>query len=154
MKQSRIIAVLVVGLALVFAAAALYAAAAPDVIKMNSAGYAKHTKPLVSFSHKKHTTPAYGAKCGDCHHDKAGKPLAALKDGDPVQKCSVCHKNMKLAAPAELKGLAGPVRKKKELEFHANAMHMNCIDCHKTWNKKNAKKPNEGAPVACNKCHK
>lgn len=153
MKHSRMLVVMVVALAFVFAAAGLYAAASPDVIKMNSAGYAKHTKPVVAFSHKKHAT-SYGAKCGECHHDKAGKPLAAMKEGDASQKCITCHKTPGMAPAASLKGLAGPARKKAELVYQASAVHMNCIDCHKAWNKKNGKKPAEGAPVACNKCHK
>ncbi len=150
MRQSRIFAVLVLGLALVFSAAALYAAAAPEVIKMQ-APY-PHKKPIVMFSHKKHSTQ-YGAKCGDCHHDKDHKPLTTLKDGDPVQKCIVCHKLPGEAPPAALKGLTGAARTKKEVTYHATAMHDNCRECHKAWNKKNNKKPNEGAPIACNKCH-
>lgn len=153
MKHSKVLVVMTVALAFVFAAAGLYAAASPDVIKMNSAGYAKHTKPIVSFAHKKHVT-AYGAKCSDCHHDKAGKPLAAMKEGDSAQKCIVCHKTPGIAPPASLKGLTGPARTKAEVMYQASAMHLNCQGCHKEWNKKNGKKPNEGAPVACNKCHK
>ena len=51
------------------------------------------------FEHKKHWDDYskdypefYPSKCGECHHDKDGKPLTALKDGDDVQKCIECHK--------------------------------------------------------------
>ena len=36
-------------------------------------GYAKHTKGLVTFSHKAHCEK-YGVACGECHHDDKGAP--------------------------------------------------------------------------------
>ncbi len=120
---------------------------APDVVKMENKGYAKHTKGLVQFSHKKHATE-YKAGCGDCHHDEKGKPLASLKEGDDVKDCFDCHSKPGLAP----KGKNAPKLSKKEKvqQFHAEAMHANCIECHKTHNKKTKTK---AAPVTCKDCH-
>lgn len=142
--------VFVIAVAMVFGAAALLLATgtmagtkAPDMVKME-AGY-PHTKGIVQFSHKKHATD-YKAGCGECHHDDKGQPLAALKDGDAVKKCFECHNK-----PGELKGKDATGKSKKEkLEYHANALHDNCIGCHKTWNEKNNSK---NAPTTCTKCH-
>ncbi len=130
---------------------------AADVISMKNAAYATHAKPVVEFSHKKHAVD-YGAKCGDCHHDDKGQPLADLKDGDPVQSCIACHK-LPGEVPKEekkaLKSLPPDQKKAKELAYHAEALHMNCKDCHQEHNKaKSLKKGAPGfAPTACNDCH-
>jgi len=39
---------------------------------------------------------------------------------------------------------------KKALEYQAEAMHENCISCHKAYDKKNKTK---AAPTSCTKCH-
>ena len=139
--------VIVVGIAVVFASAALYAGTkAPEVIKMENKLYPKHEKGIVEFSHKKHVVE-YKDTCGDCHHDKDGKPLATLKDGDNVQSCAECHKK----AGEKPKGKDAPKLTDKEvLEFHAEAMHKNCQGCHKEFNKKNN---STNAPTTCVKCH-
>ena len=49
------------------------------------------------------------------------------------------------AAKASKKEIAA-----KEMEYHAEAIHENCITCHKAYNKKNKTK---AAPQACTKCH-
>jgi len=138
--------VIVLGIA-AFASAALYAGTkAPDVIKMENKLYPKHEKGIVEFSHKKHVVEYKGA-CGDCHHDKDGKPLANLKDGDNVQNCAECHKK----AGEKPKGKDAPKLTDKEvLEFHAEAIHKNCQGCHKEFNKKNN---STNAPTTCVKCH-
>lgn len=135
------------GLAILFAAAALYAGTSvQDVIKLESPEYEKHTKGIVEFTHKKHIEE-YGATCGECHHDENGKPLDNLKEGDEVQRCIECH-----SKPSERpKGKDAPkLSKKEKLEYHAEALHMNCRDCHKAFNKKNKTK---AAPTTCTKCH-
>ena len=139
--------VVVVGMAVVFASAALHAGTkAPEVIKMDDKAYTKHEKGIVEFSHKKHVAE-YKNTCGDCHHDKDGKKLVNLKDGDNVQPCIDCHKK-----PGEKpKGKDAPKLTDKEtLEYHAEAMHKNCQGCHKEVNKKNN---NQNAPTTCVKCH-
>ena len=40
--------------------------------------------------------------------------------------------------------------KKEKLDYHAEAMHYNCKDCHKAHNKKTKTKD---APITCTKCH-
>lgn len=143
-SRGFVVAVLVVGVALLFAGGLQAGNKAADVIKME-AGY-PHTKGIVQFSHAKHATD-YKATCGECHHDKDGKPLANLKDGDAVQKCIECHKK-----PGEKpKGKDAPkLDAKAAREYHAEAVHDNCQGCHKEWNKKNNSK---AAPTTCSKCH-
>ena len=122
--------------AIMFAAGSIYAATAvQDVIKMEHKGYSEHTKGIVEFSHKKHHEE-YKIGCGECHHDDKGKPLNDLKVGDDVKGCMECHK-IPGQMPGDLKKemKANKVSKKeiaaKEMEYHAEAIHENCISCHK-----------------------
>lgn len=135
-------------------AVGIYAAcSAPDDIKMENPAYKKHKKGIVTFSHTKHSKEyaeknpdLYKNGCGECHHDKDGKPLS-LKEGDEVESCIACHKN-----PGEPpKGKDAPkLSKKEKLGYHAYAIHKNCKDCHKAFNKANNSK---AAPTTCTKCH-
>jgi len=111
-----------------------------DVIMMNNPAYAKHKKGICEFTHKAHVED-YQIACGDCHHDSEGKPLE-LKMGDPVQNCIACHSKPSRKA----KGVKG----KEKLDYHAEALHMNCIGCHKKYNKENGTK---AAPASCKECH-
>jgi hypothetical protein len=77
------------------------------------------TKGAVTFNHKLHSETQKIA-CKQCHHT-----------GDVSKKCDTCHK-------AECKPGAKPICMK-------DAMHKNCIDCHKKQNK---------GPKMCNECHK
>ncbi len=53
--------VVAVGIAVMFASAALYAGTkAPDVIKMENKLYPKHEKGIVEFTHKKHVVGLQG----------------------------------------------------------------------------------------------
>lgn len=114
---------------------------AADIIAMESAVYEKHSKGIVQFTHKKHIED-YTIACGACHHDDSGAPLEDLKMGDPVQKCGECHdqvgKAPKDASDAE------------KLGYHKEALHQNCIACHKAYNKE---KNTKAAPASCSKCH-
>ncbi len=146
-KKQLSLAILMVGIAILFVAGSLVAADNfPSVIKMESKGYEKHTKGIVEFSHEKHVDE-YKATCGGCHHDEQGKPLTDLKKGDDVQSCIECH-----SKPGEKpKGKDAPkLSKKEELEYHAEAIHDNCITCHKAFNKE---KNTKDAPTTCTKCH-
>lgn len=126
-------------------AAAIYAGTAPAEIKMSSPY--EHKKPISVFTHQKHTVD-YKLTCGECHHDDKGQPLTKLKDGDPVQKCFECHKK-----PGELKGKEAKGLSDKELRaYHANAVHDNCVGCHKTFNMENKDK-GKTAPQKCEECH-
>jgi hypothetical protein len=135
-----------------FAGGALYAGTeVQDVIKMENKAYEKHKKSIVMFTHKKHAED-YKIGCGECHHDEKGKPLENLKYGDDVKGCIDCH-----AKPGERpKGKGQPkLTKKERLAYHAEAIHYNCRDCHKAFNKEKGLKSKDpgAAPTSCNQCH-
>ena len=149
----KIAFVLIIGIAMVFAASSLQAGTTvEDVIKMENKAYSEHKKGIVEFSHKKHNEE-YGAGCGECHHNDKNEPLTDLKMGDEVQDCIECHKT-----PGEKpKGKDAPkLTRSQELEYHAEAIHDNCRGCHKDHNKdKGLKKDDPGyAPTSCKQCHK
>ena len=142
----------IIGITVLFVTAGIYAGTTvPDFIKMENKVYEKHKKSIVMFSHKKHVDE-YKTGCGKCHHDENNKPLDNLKEGDAVQNCIECHK-----IPGERpKGKGAPkLTKKERLAYHAEAIHYNCKDCHKKFNKKKGlKSKDEGAaPTTCKKCH-
>jgi hypothetical protein len=99
MIKKHLITTVIIGVAILFVSAAIYAKSAPDVIPLQDPAYETHKKGVVQFDHKKHWDDyskeykdLYPNKCGECHHDDKGKPLTKLKDGDDVQKCIECHK--------------------------------------------------------------
>jgi hypothetical protein len=162
MLKKRLLTLAIIGVAVLFVSAGIYAKSAPDVIPLQDPAYKEHKKGVVQFEHKKHWndyakeySDLYPNQCGECHHDDKGKPLTGLKDGDDVKKCIECHKK-----PGEVpKDVKKEWRKKKlkkaekdklELEWHAEALHNNCRGCHKEFNKKY--KPKK-APTTCTKCH-
>ena len=117
-----------------------------DVITMENPAYPKHKKSIVLFTHKKHVEK-YKITCGQCHHDKEGKPLNDLKENDKVDNCILCHvKTGQAPRPKDKKKLSP----EEKLEYHAEAIHENCIKCHKEYNKENNTK---AAPSSCSKCH-
>ena len=135
------------GFVFLLVSAGIYAGTTvPDVIEMNNKAYAKHSKGIVKFSHKKHSTD-YKIGCGECHHDANNKPLTNLTAGDNVQNCIECHKK-----PGEKpKGKDAPkLTKEQGREYHAEAIHDNCKGCHRDYNKKNQ---TQKAPTTCSKCH-
>lgn len=111
-----------------------------EEIKKRKKGPPKYK--LVTFTHKKHSTD-YKISCGECHHDKDGNPLT-LKEGDDVKRCVACHTKLKKDK-----------KNKKDIMVLENAMHENCITCHKEFNKKagDPKGMKGPAPASCNKCH-
>lgn len=148
MNKKLLTLLLAAGIAVIFVATGLQAGTdVPDTIKMDFNNYTKRTKTppkskFVEFSHKKHSTD-YKLSCGECHHDKDNKPLD-LKVGDAVQKCAECHNVME-------KDKKNP----KDILALENAMHGNCVSCHKEINiKAGDPKGNKGpAPTSCTKCH-
>ena len=122
-----------------------------DEFLMNTKEYKKHTYNLAPFTHKKHTED-YKITCGECHHDENGKALE-LKMGDDVQRCIECHdKPGKAPRGKGKKKLKGAAKR----QYHAEAMHQNCITCHKSFNKDFKKKTGKKkgpAPTSCKKCH-
>ncbi len=141
--RTLLLTLLVFGCAFAFAAATTIAAGMPDVIGIHTPY--KMKKGPVKFTHKKHVEE-HKLACGECHHDDQGKPRNDLKEGDTVKKCFDCHNK-----PGELKGKKAKGKSKKEkLAYHANALHKNCIGCHKAYNKKHKTK---AAPQKCTGCH-
>jgi hypothetical protein len=145
-KKSLLMVMVVVGIAVFFIAGGIIAGTVDDVIKMQNEAYETHTKSIVEFTHRKHVED-YNITCGECHHDDKGQPLTELTEGDPVQNCIECH-----SIPSEKpKGKDVPkLTKQEELQYHAEAIHMNCRDCHREYNKKHETK---AAPTTCTGCH-
>ena len=157
MIKRHLLLVTIIGIAMLVAAAGIYAKAVPEMIKLQDPAYEKHKKGVVDFSHKKHQTdyatqyPEYYKNgCGECHHDEDNKPLSNLKEGDDVQKCIECHK-IAAEAPKGKKAKKKLSKKEKIKDYHAEALHENCRVCHKKYNKKY--KPKKKAPTTCTKCH-
>jgi len=148
MNKRLLTLLLAAGIAVTFVATGLHAATeVSDTIKMDYNNYKKRKKAppkfkFVEFSHKKHNEE-YKLSCGECHHDKDHKPLD-LKAGDDVQKCVECHTK-----------LAKDKKNKKDPMVLENAMHGNCVTCHKAVNKKagDPKGMKGAAPASCGKCH-
>ena len=116
-----------------------------DSFVIESPEYTKRTRNNIEFTHEKHITE-YNIACGECHHDENNEPLKNLKLGDDVQRCIECHK--KLGRKRAPKGEKWS--KTQLMEYHANAVHENCITCHREHNKKNKTK---AAPTNCKACH-
>ena len=160
--NKNLLVLVIVGCAALFVTAGIYAKTIPEVIELNDPAYKVHKKGVVHFEHGKHQKEYaekypefYKNGCGDCHHDKDNKPLSDLKEGDDVQKCIECHKipsevPKKLKKEWRKKKVKKAEQKKVKLEYHAEALHINCRDCHKAFNKKY--KPKK-APTTCTKCH-
>jgi hypothetical protein len=149
MKGKRIFLLLaIIGVSMFLFGASINAsepAKVKDVLEMNNTdAFPKHKMGLCEFTHKKHSTAApdgHGIACGECHHDKDGKPLE-LKEGDAVQGCLECHSEV--GKPKKEKGMSKEDWEAMQLEYYYGAMHANCIDCHKE----------KGAgPVKCAECH-
>lgn len=136
-------------------AAGLIAGTTVDpVIRMQNPAYDTHTKGIVEFTHEKHVTE-YGAACGDCHHDDQGQPLTELKMGDEVQNCIECHAKPGQMPREEKKAMRDDKVPRAEQQirkraYHAEALHDNCRDCHRQYNKDNKTR---SAPTTCSKCH-
>ena len=154
--NKKILVLLIVGFAVLFVGAGIYAKAVPEEIELNDPAYQEHKKGVVKFSHGKHQkeyakqyADLYKNGCGECHHDKDNKPLTNLKEGDDVQKCIECHK-IASEAPKGKEAKKKLSKKEKIKDYHAEALHENCKSCHRAFNK--AYKPKK-APVTCSTCH-
>jgi hypothetical protein len=154
-RRSLLLIAAVLGFAVLFAAVGIAGTAMEDTIVFKpTAGEGKYQDRTVTFTHKKHIEE-HKLTCGECHHDKDGKPRADLKAGDDVQKCSECHSKPG-EAPKDKKmewrkqKLSKQEQQKLSLEYRAEAFHANCVTCHKEHNRKNKTK---AAPQACTQCH-
>ena len=158
-KRAFILITMIVTMAALSMAIASYAGTkVADVIRLQDKSYQKHKEHIVVFQHRKHqqeyrkkNPDLFKSTCGECHHDKDNKALVKLKEGDNVKPCVECHKKADYVDGKEAKGLSD----KNKREFQANAMHDNCKDCHKKFNKKNGlqSKDKGYAPGTCKTCH-
>lgn len=119
----RVLSVLAVMVALVFASSTLYSAVmadAPDTVKIDKL---KAKKAAVDMPHKKHVDG--GIACKTCHHKAT--------DGAKPKACSECHKAEKGDAPdgksAFHKACQGC--HKKEEKAGKKSGPTKCGDCHK-----------------------
>ena len=71
-----------------------------------------------------------------------------LKEGDDVASCIDCH-SIPSRKPKRKKG-APKMSKSERLEYHAEAIHYNCVGCHKDVKRKNKEAT---APTSCKACH-
>ena len=162
MKKGIVLMVLLVlAAAVMLATSGLYAGTTyQDVIKMENKAYAKHTDPIATFTHKKHSEEYAKANpklfpngCGECHHDENNKPIKNLKVGDEVKNCIECHKE-----PGQKPAKEKLNKKERIKKYHGEAMHENCSTCHSDFNKAKKLKSTDkdAAPTKsrCNNCHK
>ena len=122
MKYGRYAAVVVV----LFLAASL-AFSQESTIVLNHKELGAHERPLVKFSHEKHST---NIECLQCHHDYDAYHNNKGGDGRP---CSDCH---------------GRPDKKGLLPL-SDAFHMQCKGCHEVMHALGKKT----GPVMCGECH-
>jgi hypothetical protein len=147
-SKHTLVTLMIAVISLLFIATAINAqeAGKSDVIEMkHTKAFTQRKQGIVMFAHKKHFDAkpnGYGIGCGECHHDKEGKPLANLKDSDKVQSCFECH--TKPDKPKKESGMTDADWKKLNLSYYYGAIHENCISCHKTQGK---------GPVKCAECH-
>ncbi|MFH1155701.1 MAG: cytochrome c3 family protein [Pseudomonadota bacterium] len=132
---------------LLFAATGIFAGTEfKDHVTMETKELGAHKKTLVEFSHKKHVD-AYKATCGDCHHDAAGKAITP-KAGDDVKRCVECHTGIEKVKGEKLS------KEDAVKKYYYDAIHANCVGCHKESNIKNGDPKGKGpAPTSCTDCH-
>ncbi len=149
MNKKLLALLLAVGISITFTVTALYAETEfPSEITMDYNPYVKrkYTPPkweVYVFTHEIHYLD-YEISCGECHHDKEGKPLDDLKEGDSVQQCVECHTELEKTK-----------ENRRSIILLENAIHENCKICHQKINiedgdPKGRKGP---GPVGCKRCH-
>jgi hypothetical protein len=163
-KNSPLLIKACVGFMTLICVVVLYAGTTvPDVIMMENSAYETHKKDIVEFKHKVHAEElgqkypeVFENGCGECHHNDNGEPQKRLKIGDDVENCVECH-NKPGKMPKEIKRelrsqkVSRKEKKAKELEYHAEALHDKCKQCHREVRKKTKLKT---APISCTKCHR
>ena len=119
---------LILALLLALAASASLAVAQDEIMTLNSKAMGPHERPLVVFTHGKHSA---NIECQTCHHDY--DKFFNLKSSEGMV-CSDCHKVTPDA--------------KNSVTLTA-ALHQQCKACHN----KAAIKGNPKGPVMCGDCH-
>lgn len=103
-----------------------------DKIIIENQGYTEDKRNPVTLSHKKHAEE-YDIACDSCHHIyEEGENT--WKQGDPVEKCVVCH---------------DPVNDQGNVIKLQSAFHRNCRDCHKEMTQEGREAPSK----KCADCH-
>lgn len=125
MKRVKLAAILI----LVLAFGASLAPAQDDVMTINSQALGEHTRPLVKFTHAKHSEKI--PDCTTCHHDFSPTGNRGSSEG---QFCSDCHSAQPTA--------------KNSVPLNM-AFHKQCKDCHRFA----AGKGQPTGPVMCGGCH-
>jgi hypothetical protein len=100
---------------------------APEEIMIHNKGYRRTLFEPVRFTHQVHNED-YGIDCSECHHNYQGGENV-WQEGDPVQKCDVCH---------------SPKMKQGDVPRLLFAYHFECRKCHKE---------NDSGPIECKECH-
>ncbi len=93
----------------------------------------------VVFTHAKHVTD-YGLSCNACHH--------TLEDEETEveEHCNDCHTEAEFVKGKEAEELS----EDELIEHYLNALHVQCIGCHKQKKIENRKRK---IPVGCTQCH-
>ena len=93
----------------------------------------------VKFSHADHVRE-YGLSCIDCHH------TLESEDEEVEEHCRDCH-----AESGFIRGKQAEELDEDELiEHYLNALHAQCINCHKEKKIEDRKRK---IPVGCTQCH-
>jgi hypothetical protein len=145
MKGIRFLVILMaVGALLAVGYSMVISSEVPEAIEIKDPNLGTLKKTPVAFSHLNHNTE-YGVACADCHHVyKEGQNV--WKEGDPVQKCSECHKLNEAEKDSVI--YCNNTYPKGKAPGLKCAYHMNCVGCHKV-----AKEEGKKAPIGCTQCH-
>ena len=93
----------------------------------------------VTFPHAGHVA-GYDISCKSCHHTlEAGAT-------EVEEHCKDCHTESGFIRGKEAEGLG----KEELIEHYLNALHAQCIDCHKQKKIEDRKRK---IPVGCTQCH-
>jgi len=141
MKKNLMFLIPIAFMCMLFTISTITASDMPENIVMESKVHPKHSKPLVSFTHKKHSAD-YGIACTDCHHDYKDKKNV-WKEGDAVLKCEECHSEAKKPTGVEM------TKEEEMKKYHYTAIHANCKGCHAALKKEGK----DTGPTTCTKCH-
>ena len=93
----------------------------------------------VTFNHAGHVNDI-GLACNACHH------TLEPEETEVEEHCSDCH-----TEPGFIRGKEADNLGEDELiEHYLNALHAQCIDCHK---QRKVEDRNRSIPVGCTQCH-
>lgn len=98
-------------------------------LQISPRGQAKN--PPVWFSHSRHEQQ--GVACRQCHHNYRGG-RNVWQQGQPVQTCGTCHRDLPQGRRPDLK----------------QAFHRQCKGCHL----KLRERQRRAGPVHCQECHR